>query len=98
MDLFLITAIIFSIVCAVLGIVGAKRSKEGVVGVVANLSIPAFVLTFMAAWAAPQQPGLTASDILMLLVVLAMAIVAAVSNHCHNKLLTEKQVKHHVDK
>lgn len=96
MDIWLCISIVAMIFTIVMAIIGAVKSNEGVIGVIAHLSIAAFMITVIAAFALPQYPGFAWQEIVMLFIVLAVAGVAAYSNNKHNDIISKKLKEHSV--
>lgn len=97
MDIWLCISAVAMVFTIVMAIIGAIKSNEGAIGVIAHLSIAAFMLVVIAAFAMPQYPGYAWQELVMLGIVIAVGAVTAWSNHKHNEILIQK-VKEHLPK
>lgn len=94
MDIWLCISIVAMVFTVVMSIVGAKKSSEGVIGVIAHLSIAAFMIAVIAAFAMPQYPGFAWQEMVILAVVLGIGVLTAWSNNKHNDIIMKKLKEH----
>lgn len=87
MDIWGILAIILGLICVSSAIVGAVTSKEGTVGVVANLSIPLFFAVCAGILVMPPLPGFDPLEILSCVVLVVAAILMTESNRRHHNVI-----------
>jgi hypothetical protein len=96
MNIWMIVSIIFGAVSIASAVIGATKSNEGAVGVVANLSIPVFFLTFIGLYSIPFQPGWDHQVVPKLFCVglmITVGLVMTESNRRHNKIMIENMKK-----
>lgn len=90
MDIWLCISIVTAIFAVVVAVVGAMKSSEGIIGLVAHLSIATFVMSIIAAFALPYYPGLAWQEMVALSIVGVLAVIAWKSNVRHNDVLAKK--------
>ena len=94
MDIWLCISVVAMAFTVVMAIIGAKKSNEGVIGVIAHLSIAAFMITIIAAFSLPHYPGFAWQEIVTLAIVLAVGAVTIWSNNKHNDIIMKKLKEH----
>lgn len=91
MSLFwLIVSLLSGSISLFFAIRGAIKSKEGWLGRMAYLSVPIFYSAVIGALSIPNDSGYTACEFFALLGVVASAALVLITNHYHNKMLSEK--------
>ena len=92
MNIWIILTVLFGAISVTFAVIGAAKSREGALGVIANLSIPLFFVTFIGLYSIPFQSGWnhqTGWKILGVGVMVMVAAITGISNHLHNKIMLE---------
>lgn len=87
--IWLVIFIVCAAVCVGGAVINAVRTHNGALGVAANLSIPIWFASVIAALALPKYPGWDVREIGMLALVVVLGVAMAVLNNKDNKKMLE---------
>lgn len=90
MDIWLYISIVTAVFAVALSVIGAMKSDSGTVGVIAHLSIAAFMLGIISAFALPNYHGFSWQEIVSLTIVGVLAVITWKANVRHNDVLASK--------
>lgn len=89
-DIAFMVFVVASIACVVGGVYGAIKNRDSALSIAANLSIPIWTASVIAALAMPQYPGWDIREIAMTAIVVSLGLFMVITNKKDNDQMLRK--------